>query len=314
MQQSVEQSQTSMKQVDFSARYRDKNNIVPIPYRKTSVQKYAGEMSEKAVQSYLLGKEAYRRTEFIVLKGDNQENAVVAIQKSDDQSLFSDITHVEILGLPENCIYVQDSSVDCANRSALAEAAFRNQVKKNEICIVEGKYDHINFICRPDPLVLQVLEVEPPSPPKLYDMVVQALSYADLPPILVEFKAIDVRELCNSVDPECYLLPCRSGGMDQLQKPVYFLDERPKQRKNWVLIGCERSLQFHRHYYGDEPPQVEMCPRKLRQESGVPTLLKCCLLEFEIERDGDLMVVPWGADLTMVEQALREISGEVEYV
>ena len=88
--------------------------------------------------------------------------------------------------------------------------------------------------------MLQVLEVEPPSPPKLYDMVVQALSYADLPPILVELKAIDVRELCNSVDPECYLLPCRSGGMDQLQKPVYFLDERPKQRKNWVLIGCER--------------------------------------------------------------------------
>ena len=28
---------------------------------------------------------------------------------------------------------------------------------------------------------------------------------------------------------------------------------------------------------------------------------------------GDLMVVPWGADLTMVEQALREISSEVEY-
>ena len=82
------------------------------------------------MRSYLLGKEAYRRTEFIVLKGGNQENAVVAIQKSDDQSLFSDIIHVEVLGLPENCIYVQDSSVDCANRSALAEAAFRNQVKK----------------------------------------------------------------------------------------------------------------------------------------------------------------------------------------
>ena len=57
-----------------------------------------------------------------------------------------------------------------------------------------------------------------------------------------------------------------------------------------------------------------MCPRKLRQESAVPTLLKCCLLEFGIERDGDVMVVPWGAELAMVEQALREISSEVEYV
>ena len=314
MQQFVEQSQTDAKQADFTAGYRDKKNIVPIPYRKTSVQKYAGEMSEEAVQSYLLGKEAYRRTEFIVLEGGNQEHAVVAIQKSDDQPLFSNITQVEILGLPENCIYVKDSSADCANRSALAEVAFRNQVKKDGVCIVEGKYDHINFICRPDPLVLQVLEVEPPSPPKLHDMVTQVLSYADLPPIRVELKTIDVRELCNSVDPECYLLPCRSGGMDQLQKPVYFLDERPEQRKNWVLVGCERSLQFHRHYYGDEPPQVEMCPRKLRQDNGVPTLLKCCLLEFGIERDGDVMVVPWGTDLVMVEQALREISSEVAYV
>ncbi len=314
MQQFVEQPQPNAKQAAFPAGFRDKKNIVPIPYRKTSVQQYAGEMSEKAVRSYLLGKEAYRRTEFTVLKGVNQDYAVAAIQRSDDQSLFSEITHVEILGLPENCTYVKDSSVDCANRSALAAVAFRNQVKKDGICIVEGKYDHINFICRPDPLVLQVLEVEPPSPPKLYDMVVQALGYADLPPIRAELKTIDVRELCNSVDPECYLLPCRSGGMDQLQKPVYFLDERPGQRKNWVLIGCERSLQFHRHYYGDEPPQVEMCPRKLRQESAVPTLLKCCLLEFGIERDGDVMVVPWGAELAMVEQALREISSEVEYV
>ena len=314
MQRFAEQPKTNTKQVDLLGRYRDKKNVVPIPYRGTSVQKYVGEMSEKAIQSYLLGKEAYRRTEFIVLEGSNHEYAVVAIQKSDYQPLFSNITHVEILGLPENCIYVKDSSVDCANRSALAEVAFRNQVKKDGICIVEGKYDHINFICRPDPLVLQVLEVEPPSPPKLHNMVIQVLSYADLPPIRAELKTIDVRELCSSVDPECYLLPCRSGGMDQLQKPVYFLDERPEQRKNWVLIGCERSLQFHRHYYEDEPPRVEMCPRKLRQNNEVPTLLKCCLLEFEIERDGDVMVVPWGADLAMVEQALREISSGVEYV
>jgi hypothetical protein len=28
---------------------------------------------------------------------------------------------------------------------------------------------------------------------------------------------------------------------------VHFLDERPAERRDWVLVGCERSLQFHRH-------------------------------------------------------------------
>lgn len=314
MQQSIEQSAKSKDQPESVRRYRDKKNVVPLPYRGTSVQNFDGELVEKTIQEKLLGKEAYRRTEFIVLKGKNDQFAVVAIQKSDYEPLFSNITHVEVLGLPENCRYIKDNSVDCANRSALAELAFRNQVGKDQICIVEGKYDHINFIYRPDPLVLQVLEVEPPSPPKLYSMVQQVLGYADLPPIRVELETIDVRKLCGSVDPECYLLPCRSGGMDQLKKPVYFLDERPAQRQNWVLIGCERSLQFHRHYYDDEPPRVEMCPRKLKSLNDDPAILKCCLLEFEIEKDGNTMIVPWGADLAMVEEALRELSREVEYV
>jgi hypothetical protein len=73
------------------------------------------------------------------------------------------------------------------------------------------------------------------------------------------------------------------------------------------LIGCERSLQFHRHYYGDEPPRVEMCPRVIAGERNEITLLKCCLLEFHVERHGNVAVVPWGADLGMVERALRDL-------
>jgi hypothetical protein len=90
---------------------------------------------------------------------------------------------------------------------------------------------------------------------------------------------------------------------------VYFLDERPAERQAWTLIGCERSLQFHRHYYGNEPPRVEMCPRKLAASCKDPTLLKCCLLEFDIKQEGNTMIVPWGADLPMVERALAQIAG-----
>jgi hypothetical protein len=80
------------------------------------------------------------------------------------------------------------------------------------------------------------------------------------------------------------------------------------------LIGCERSLQFHRHYYGDEPPTIEMCPRKIAGARKELTLLKCCLLEFHQEREENVLTVPWGSDLKMVETALQDLAKEVEHV
>ena len=51
-----------------------------------------------------------------------------------------------------------------------------------------------------------------------------------------------------------------------------------------------------------------MCPRRIAGSSSEPTLLKCCMLEFDIERDGQVMTVPWGTDLVMVERALHQLS------
>jgi len=38
------------------------------------------------------------------------------------------------------------------------------------------------------------------------------------------------------------------------------------------------------------------------------TILKCCLLEYDIEQQDNLMIVPWGTDLNMIEKALRQLS------
>jgi hypothetical protein len=135
------------------------------------------------------------------------------------------------------------------------------------------------------------------------------LSYADLPPIRLELERIDLNDLAAGEHPPAFLVPCRSGGLDRLAAPVRFLDERP-EREPWTMIGCERSLQFHRHYYGDEPPRIELGPRKLAGIRAEPTLLKCCLLEFHTETEGQVAAVPWGADLKMVEEALRALAGD----
>ena len=292
---------------------RQQLNFVPLPYRRVSYQPYSGEMTAVAIERHICSREVYRRTDVIVLHNDKEEYAVVAVQRDSSSTLFSRADKVEILALPEDCISLQSSHTDTANRSALAKLAVDHNVSSDKTVIVTGTFDHVNIIHHPAPMILRVVEVVPPEPPKLYHMVEQVLGYADLPPIVPRLEQIEIVELCKTVSPEAFLVPCRSGGLDDLGAPVYFLDERPETRQNWTLVGCERSLQFHRHYYNDEPPQVEMCPRRIVNKSGVKTILKCCLLEFGIEQEDELAVVPWGADLPMVEQALREVSQGVDY-
>jgi hypothetical protein len=280
-------------------------NLVPLPYRRVSVQPYTGEMSEAAIRAHLLGREAYRRTDFVVLRKESQ-TAVVAITAPDRESLFSPIDSVEVLALPDACVFADAPDTDPANPSALAAKARDLGMGPEGTLVVRGKYEHVNFIHQPDPLVIRVVEVAPPEPPKLFGLAQHVLGYADLPPLRLELERIDLNDLAAGHAPPAFLVPCRSGGLDRFAAPVYFLDERPA-RRDWTMVGCERSLQFHRHYYGDEPPRIEMCPRRLAGSRAEPTLLKCCLLEYHIEEDGPVAIVPWGADLKMVEDALRKL-------
>ncbi len=280
---------------------------MPLPYRCVSFQPYDGAMDADSIGHYVLAREVYRRTDIIILHNIRQEYAVIAVQRASSETLFTAVEKVEVLALPDDCIFIADPDTDPGNRSAMGRAALKHQVSPQQTAIVVGAFDHVNIIHHPNPKMLRVMEVVPPEPPKLYRMVEQVLSYADLPPIVLELETIDLRDLASTVTPEAYLVPCRSGGLTDLGAPVYFLDERPEQRQQWILLGCERSLQFHRHYYGDEPPRVEMCPRKLLKPDKNATILKCCLLEYEFEQEGNSVIVPWGTDLGMIEKALRQL-------
>jgi hypothetical protein len=292
---------------------RGRINFVPLPYRRVSFQPYDGAMTAQAIRTHVLNREVYRRTDIIVLHRGVEAFAVVAVQRAESESLFTRIEDLEILSLPGESTFIRSPETDPANRSALAKIALEHGVGSESTAVVQGAFDHINIIHRPAPLIVRVVEVAPPEPPKLYTMAEHVLSYADLPPIRLDLQLIDLRALRGRNQPQAYLVPCRSGGLDRLGAPVYFLDERPPVRQPWTLIGCERSLEFHRHYYGDEPPRIEMCPRRLASAAVCPTLLKCCMLEFDIEQNGSTAVVPWGADLPMVERALRLLARNVDY-
>ena len=288
------------------AEQKHMKNLVPLPYRQVSVQPYSGSMTADAICAHLLGKDSYRRTRYVVLENKDQ-CAVAAVGRESDEPLFSNITSVEVLALPDSCFLVEDESVDPGNRSSLAAKARSMGLGVESTLVVRGLYHHVNFIHRPDPIKIRVIEVIPPHPPKLLELARQVVGYADLPPIELVSENFELKDLAaTAADAEAYLIPCRASGLE-FDKPTYFLDERPP-RQNWTMIACERSRQIHQHFYGDEAPRVEMCPRQLAGENGALTLVKCCMLEEHIEAEGRWATVPWGAKLAHVEEALTALT------
>ena len=83
------------------------------------------------------------------------------------------------------------------------------------VTVVQGRFEHVNFIVEPAPLRVRVLEVVPPEPPKLLEMARAVLDYdEDLPPVELDFVPIDLRELAARAPGRHYLFPCRCAGLD----------------------------------------------------------------------------------------------------
>lgn len=285
--------------------FLESTNFVPLPYRQVSVHDYDGEMTSGAIESYLAGKDSYRATRFIVVAQQDQR-AVAAVERTGEDSLFSPIVSATVLAEPSRCSFARDPEIDTGNGSALAQKARELGIDKDDTLVVEGRDAHVNFIHKPRPHQLHVVDVVPPEPAKLGWMVEQVLAYADLPPTTMTLETIDLRDLAASApESEAYLIPCRASGLE-MDKPTFFLDQRP-DRQPWTLLGCERSRQIHRHFFGDEPPCVEMCPRRRIEAGADLTILKCCLLESSVEVRDRQAVVPWGGSLADVENAVRQL-------
>ena len=272
------------------------------PYRGLSVQEVDAPLTDDAILAYLDGREVYRRTDFLALRrGD--ATALVEVRKASLDPLFSPVVAARVISGPDDTAWVVRPEVDVGNATALANAA----VAGAATTVVLGRFEHVNFIHRPAPIRVRVTEVVPPEPAKLLAQAQQVVAFdEDLPPVELILDAVGVEATAAAHPAPAYLLPCRGSGADLGGAEVSYLDTRPAQRGDWLLIGCERSLQFHRHFYGDEPERVDLCPRN-RTLAGGKVLTKCCLLERGLEVDGDIAVVPWGANLDEVREGLRKL-------
>ncbi|HSS67334.1 MAG TPA: hypothetical protein VLK34_02200 [Nocardioidaceae bacterium] len=286
-------------------------NVVPGAYRGVAVTSVDCALDEAALTRYFAGREAYRRTRFIVVR-KGADTAIIAVGKTSEELLFAPITEVRLLAGPDECAYVEDPDVDTAVPTALGRAALEHAPGKRGV-VVQGSYGHVSFIVDPAPLRVTVREVAPPYPPKLFDQTRRVLETAEhLPPIELVPDVVELADLAASAPAEHYLLPCRGGGVAIEGATTDYLDERPVRRP-WTLIGCERSQQIHASFYGERADQVDICPRKrVGDGRDGAVLAKCCLLESHIEVDDNRVVVPWGASLSQVLEALSMLAAEWE--
>ena len=273
-------------------------NRRPAAYREVSVGQVDFPLTPQNLTGHFLGRECYRRTRYVVVR-NSEGTALVAIEPADPEPLFSPAAAVAVLALPAETVDVRRPELDVGVPSQLATVAVEHPGAR--AVVVEGRYAHVGFLLDPDPLRVRVREVVPPHPAKLLDQAQRVLDVAeDLPPIVLEPELIAFDSLIG--DERVVLLPCRGAGIHLEGRETHYLDERPPSR-DWALLGCTRSRQIHRWFYGRNAPGADTCPRTLAPTTG-PLLTKCCLLEGGVEVDGDVAVVPWGATLAQVRDAL----------
>ena len=291
------------------------SNIMPSRYRQVSVAAVPSLSPEELVARFT-GREAYYRTRFVVarLVGDPDRCALVELARDGSDELFSPAVAARVLATAEECAYMRDDDADLGIASHLARVAVRCPGRR--CVVVEGRYRHVSFLLNADPIRVTVVDVVPPEPSRLADQVIRVLDSAeDLPPISVSEHIVDSRSLVAEAGPPPaggLVVPCRGGGVEIEGVEVSHLDERPASAGS-TLLGCERSQQIHRWFYGaDAERNIDWCPRRLisaDESVGGLILIRCCMLDEGHQQSGHTVLVPWGATLAEVHEALRSLAG-----
>jgi hypothetical protein len=285
-------------------------NLHPAKYRGVSVSRVECPLQEAALRDHFVGRSAYVKTRFAVVQ-NGTDVCILGIEKidaantPDGEALFAPIVDVTMLATPDETALVRAPDVDTAIPTQLARAA-RDLAPGRRAVVVHGRYEHVSFIIDPQPVRVRVRDVVPPTPAKLVDQVTRVLDVREnLPPIEIVPEVVDLMDLAADHPASHYVLPCRCSGFKPEGAEVSFLDEHPA-RRDWLLLGCTRSQQIHRAFYGDDVESVTLCPLERPVISDL-VLAKCCLQDEQLQSGPNWVSVPWGASLERISEALDRI-------
>ncbi len=293
--------------------YMSRQPMFPDHCKEVSVQTVDFVLDEESIREHLLSSRAYIRTRYVVLSSGSSW-AVARIEKEAQNGVLQQVKSVEVVSLPDETSFIDEPSLDVLSASEMGR--LRESVGKRCV-VVRGKSEHMSFFVEQEPFSLTIFDVVPPEPTKLAGLVEESLRSL-LQDCYVRYDVIeeDIHGLRGLSDAETVLFPCRASGLDHRGK-VGYMDAPPKlseqQLEDLVLVGCSLSARVYKAVYGSEPRLVNMCPVDLLEQAGIdgPILTKCCKVKEGYEIHGRVAVVPWGARVADVSDALRALMSQM---
>jgi hypothetical protein len=277
--------------------------MLPGHCKDVAVKEVDFPLTKANIDAAIKGKKAYTRCDHYVLRSGD-DVAVVRVAKADGKELFRPITEHEVIALPGDTVFVEDERVDVLNPLMMALVSRRYPGKT---VVVQGMFGHISFFSPQEMLELRVLDVIPPSPSKLSVLVERALSSGLIEfPIMPKFEEIDLSRLAEDVRTEAVVFPCKASGLRSDRK-MFYLDQVPVIDADATLVGCDLSARIYRSLYKRDIERIEMCPQELAPRDGRKRLVKCCKVREGFQIKGDMAVVPWGATVQEVAQAINAL-------
>lgn len=283
--------------------------MFPEHCKEVSVKKVEFPLTDEEIRKNILGKLAYRRTKYLVLNNGDKW-AVVRIKKPLTKELFSSIEEIEIISLPPTTKYLEERSIDVLSPTMMADKA---KELGTETLIIKGKFEHVSFIHNEKPVPILVFEVVPPEPPKLVELAKKALYSGNIDkPVKMMPQVLDLNTIAEECKSQNIIFPCHASGLIS-DKRTFYLDQRPElteeDLKDVYLIGCDLSLRIFKTLHNAEPKFFNFCLKK-RIMDDLPeyaAITKCCKIKEGHERIGNIAIVPWGATLKEVEDALNDL-------
>lgn len=272
-----------------------------------SVRKVDRSIDEDSIASMMDGWVAYKRAQYVVLNNGDQY-AVVRLTKSAGGDLFRRVVGYEIISMPEDTVFVERPDIDVINIPAMAKVQSEHPGKA---VVVRGMFSHLGFVKDLAPLRLRIVDCVPPRPSKMSHLVGLALSsgYIDKP-IVTEEVDIDLSERSAEAETAEVMFPCEVSGASS-DRPHCFLDQVPDiAGRDITLVGCRLSRRIFRKEYGRDVPFINICPRDNVPDDGVVTIVKCCRVKEGHEREGNIVMVPWGVTVPEIVGALNDVFGD----
>jgi len=271
--------------------------------KNVSVREVDFPLTPEGISEHIKSKKAYTRTENLILRNGDQW-AVLWVKKKDGMDLFRPIIDYSILSLPRDTVFMVDESIDVLNASQMARIASRN---KGKMVVVQGMFGHVSFVKHERDMDLRVLDVVPPSPSKMSVLVELALaSYLSEMPIVPLYEEVDINDLARSAETKAVVFPCKASGL-RSERETFFLDQTPDLPEDLTLIGCDLSRRIIQSLYKRDVKRISMCPRDLVPRDGNKRIVKCCRVREGYEIEGNLAVVPWGATVREVSEAIQAL-------